>query len=195
MDKIKVAVLISGRGSNLKALINACKDKNYPAEISLVISNKQDALGLEIARSNNINSKFIDHKLFDSREGFDRELTRCVKENDCKIICLAGFMRILSSDFTQTWQGRLINVHPSLLPSFKGSSGVQDALDYGVKHSGCTVHRVNEEVDSGEILAQEVVPVMSSDTQDSLSSRILEKEHIIYPIGLKIVCEELTKNN
>ncbi len=191
MKKIKVAVLISGRGSNLKALVEACKDKDFPAQISLVISNKEDAFGLKFAQENNITTIFINHKLFDNREDFDKEVSKEIISNDCEFICLAGFMRILSPYFTNHWRGKVINIHPSLLPSFKGGNAVQDALDYGVKYSGCTVHYVTQEVDVGEIIEQEVVGVLTNDTKETLASRILEKEHIIYPKSLKKICQNL----
>lgn len=191
MNKIKVAVLISGRGSNLRALVNACKDDEFPAEISLVISNKEEALGLKFAQENNIKTAFIDHKSFNNREEFDKEVSRKIIENDCQIICLAGFMRILSSYFTQKWEGKLINIHPSLLPAFKGANAVKDALEYGAKYSGCTTHFVTKEVDSGKIIEQELVKIVENDTIDTLSARILEKEHIIYPKSLKKICLEL----
>lgn len=192
-EKIKVAVLISGRGSNLKALIEASKDSDFPAVISLVISNKQDAGGLKIATENNIKTLTIDHKLFKSRQDFDNEVTRAIAQNNCQIVCLAGFMRILSQSFVDRWRSRLINIHPSLLPAFKGADAVGDALKYGVKYSGCTVHYVEKEVDSGKIIAQAVVVVEDNDNKASLAARILESEHLIYPKALKQVCIDLKK--
>ncbi len=193
MEKIKVAVLISGRGSNLKALIKACQNTDFPAQISLVISNKKDAGGLRIAKENNIKTEFLDHKLFNNRENFDQELSKVINKNNCQLICLAGFMRILSPYFVKEWQGKMINIHPSLLPSFKGHNSVQDAIDYGVKYSGCTTHYVSEQVDSGKIITQEVVEVLENDTQETLASRILEKEHLTYPLALELACKELKK--
>lgn len=191
MEKIKVAVLISGRGSNLKALFKACQDELFPAQIGLVISNIKDAKGLDFAKENNIATHFVDHKSFKNREEFDDQLDKIIKEHKCQIICLAGFMRVLSSKFVNEWQNRMINIHPSLLPSFKGADAVGDALNYGVKFSGCTVHYVSSEVDSGKIIAQEVVPVLQSDSKESLAARILEKEHLIYPLALKMICNNL----
>lgn len=193
MKKVKVAVLISGRGSNLKALINACRDENFPAEISLVISNIENAGGLEFAHANNIKTAFVNHKSFKNREDFDLELDKIIRQNNCQIICLAGFMRILSADFTKKWEGKMINIHPSLLPAFKGGNAVFDALNYGVKFSGCTVHFVSPEIDSGAIISQEIVPVLESDSKETLASRILEKEHLIYPLALKKVAEAIIK--
>lgn len=191
MKKIKVAVLISGRGSNLRALVKACKNDDFPAEISLVISNKKDAAGLEFAKENNIKTAFINHKLFNNRADFDKEVSKTIEENNCQLVCLAGFMRILSSYFVNHWQGKLINIHPSLLPAFKGDKAVKDALEAGVKESGCTVHYVIEEVDAGKIIDQEKVEVKENDNIETLAARILEKEHILYPRALKKVCEEL----
>jgi len=191
MKKIKIAVLISGRGSNLGAIIEASKDTSFPAEIALVISNKKDAGGLILAQENQIPTVFIDHKLFDNRAQFDQELTKVISDSGCELVCLAGFMRILSADFIRNWNNKIINIHPSLLPSFKGGNAVEDALNYGVKISGCTVHYVIEEVDSGEIIDQIAVEILENDTKESLAARILEKEHILYPRALKKVCEKI----
>lgn len=193
VKKIKVAILISGRGSNMQALIKACKDVNYPAEIAVVISNKQDALGLEIASKEGIKTKFINHKDFKSREEFDAELTKVIEQNNCEIICLAGFMRLLSGQFVNRHFDRLINIHPSLLPKFKGADAVGDALKAGAKISGCTVHFVREEMDSGPIICQAEVEVKKEDNKETLAHRILEKEHIIYKEALAKVCQNLIK--
>lgn len=195
MKKIKVAVLISGRGSNLKALIEACKNPNFPAQISLVISNKEDAFGLEIAKENGIKTAFIDNKLFAKREEFDAKLDEAITAHNCQIICLAGFMRVLSAYFVSKWENKIINIHPSLLPAFKGAKAQEDALNYGVKYSGCSVHYVCKEVDAGAIIEQAVVKVLKGDNKEILAARILEKEHIIYPKALKKVCKELTKTS
>ena len=192
--KIKTAILISGRGSNMQALIGAAKAPDYPAEIVLVISNKPDALGLEFAKKNHIKTAVINHKNFENREDFDREMSKIIDENNCKIICLAGFMRLLSSWFTKKYQGRLINIHPSLLPDFKGANAVEDALKAGAKISGCTTHFVVAEMDAGEIIMQERVRVLEGDTKESLAKRILEKEHLIYPKSLALVCENFLKH-
>jgi len=192
MQKIKVAILISGRGSNMQALVNACKNQNFPAEIILVISNKENAAGLDFARQNGIDAVFIDHKKFNSRHEFDQMITNEVKKRDCKIICLAGFMRLLSAQFVECWQDFLINIHPSLLPDFKGADAVGDAIKAGVKKSGCTVHFVREEMDSGPIIAQAEVDVLESDTKETLAQKILKKEHEIYPQALKMLCEKIS---
>lgn len=191
--KIKVAILISGRGSNMQALIEACKNANYPAEIAIVISNKKDAFGLEIAKKEGIKTVFIDHKNFKTREEFDAEMTKIIEQNNCELICLAGFMRLLSGQFVNRWFDRLINIHPSLLPEFKGADAVGDALKAGAKISGCTVHFVREEMDSGPIILQAEVVVKENDTKEILAHRILEKEHIIYKKALAQICQNLSK--
>jgi phosphoribosylglycinamide formyltransferase-1 len=191
MTKIKVAVLISGRGSNLQALVKACRSENFPAQISLVISNKSDAPGLTFAKENNIKTLFINNKSFKTREDFDNQMHSQITNNNCELICLAGFMRILSTSFVEQWQGKMINIHPSLLPLFKGANAVQDALDANTTESGCTTHYVNKEVDSGQIITQEVVPILKNDTLETLAGRILQKEHLTYPKALQILCKKL----
>ncbi|MDA0901905.1 MAG: phosphoribosylglycinamide formyltransferase [Proteobacteria bacterium] len=191
--KIKTAILISGRGSNMQALVESCKDPKFPAEITLVISNKSDAAGLAFAKANNIKTAIVNHKDFPSREAFDQQVSAIITENNCQLVCLAGFMRILSKWFVTKWSDRLINIHPSLLPSFKGGNAVRDALEYGVKISGCTVHFVTEEMDSGPIIAQAAVAVAPNDNVESLAARILEKEHIIYSQALKSVCQNINQ--
>lgn len=193
--KIKTAILISGRGSNMRALIEAARNIDYPAEITLVISNKENAPGLEFARQNGIKTAFVNHKNFSSREDFDRQMAKIIDENDCKVICLAGFMRLLSGWFVQKYRGRLINIHPSLLPDFKGANAVEDALKAGARITGCTTHYVIEEMDAGEIILQKSIDVLNSDNIQSLSSRILEQEHIIYPESLKIICNKFRSSN
>src|SRR3989338_7987007 len=169
MRKIKTAILISGRGSNILALIKACKNEDFPAEIALVISNKKDAKGLEIAASHGIATAFIDHKNFASRQEFDAILTAKIEEYGCKIICLAGFMRLLSAEFVQRWYDCAINIHPSLLPEFKGHDAVLDTIKSGAKVSGCTVHLLRHEMDEGPILAQAKIEVAENDTKESLA--------------------------
>ncbi len=189
--KIKVAILISGRGSNMQALVNACKNPNFPAEISVVISNKENAAGLDFARQNGIDAVFIDHKKFASRHEFDQMITDEIKKRNCKIVCLAGFMRLVSAQFVAQWFDHLINIHPSLLPEFKGADAVGDAIKAGVKKSGCTVHFVREEMDSGPIIAKTEVDILQGDTKETLAQRILQKEHEIYPQALKMLCEKI----
>ena len=187
--KTRTAVLISGRGSNLKALIDACADPEFPAEISLVISNVADAGGLDHARAANIPTKVIPHKNYSSREEFDAAIDSALREAKIEIVCLAGFMRILSDWFAKRWQGRVINIHPSLLPDFKGTNVHQRMLDAGVCVAGCTVHFVVPELDSGPIIAQASVPVLPGDDAGTLAARILVEEHRLYPEALKLLAE------
>lgn len=193
MQKIKIAILISGRGSNMQALIAACKNPDFPAEVALVISNKASAAGLEFAAKEGIATVVIDHKNFATRAAFDQKMSEEIEAKDCKIVCLAGFMRLLSAQFIAKWQNRAINIHPSLLPNFKGADAVGDAIKAGAKKSGCTVHFVVEEMDAGPIVIQAEVDVLPSDDKDSLAARILQKEHEIYPKALAIVCNDYAK--
>ncbi|PIR34769.1 MAG: phosphoribosylglycinamide formyltransferase [Alphaproteobacteria bacterium CG11_big_fil_rev_8_21_14_0_20_44_7] len=189
MNKTKIAVLISGRGSNLKALIEACAQPDFPAEIALVISNKKDAGGLKYAEEAGITYKFIDHKAFPKREAFDMAIHEEVIVSGAQLICLAGFMRIISAEFITLWKNKIINIHPSLLPAFKGVDTHKRALEEGCKYHGCTVHFVVPDVDSGPIIAQSVVEVRDDDTEETLAARVLEKEHEIYPRSLRLVVE------
>ena len=191
IKKVKVAILISGRGSNMQALVKACEDVEFPAEIVLVLSNKIDAAGLEFAREKKIPTAVIDHKNFSTREEFDKKMSEEIKKFGAEVICLAGFMRLLSSEFVEQWFGRLINIHPSLLPEFKGADAVGDAIKAGAQISGCTVHLVSEEMDSGLIIWQSSVPVLEGDSKETLAARILEEEHRIYPKALKVICENI----
>jgi len=186
---MKVAVLISGRGSNLQALIDACKDEAFPAEIVLVLSNKDGVQGLERAKVADIPTASLSHKDFDSRESFDAEMSEIITASGADFICLAGYMRLLSDDFVRTWRDKLINIHPSLLPMFKGLHVHEQALEAGVRFSGCTVHFVRPAMDEGPIVAQAVVPVLANDTPDSLAERVLEQEHALYPLALKLIAE------
>jgi len=190
IKKTKVAILISGRGSNMQALVNACEDFDFPAEVVLVLSNKSSALGLEFAANKNIATAVLDHKNFSSREEFDRAMSEKIEKSGAEIVCLAGFMRLLSPWFVNRWFDKLINIHPSLLPEFKGADAVGDAIKAGAKKSGCTVHFVREEMDSGPIILQAVVPVLASDDKESLAAKILKEEHRIYPQALRILCEK-----
>ncbi len=191
IKKVKVAILISGRGSNMQALVKACEDVEFPAEIVLVLSNKIDAAGLEFAREKKIPTAVINHKNFSTREEFDKKMSEEIKKFGAEVICLAGFMRLLSSEFVEQWFGRLINIHPSLLPEFKGADAVGDAIKAGAQISGCTVHLVSEEMDSGLIIWQSSVPVLEGDSKETLAARILEEEHRIYPEALKVICENI----
>ena len=183
----RVAVLISGRGSNMSALIDAAKAPGFPAEIALVLSNKPDAPGLERAASEGIATAVVPHKGFSSREDFDRAMHEFLLAAKIEIVCLAGFMRLLSPWFCETWKGRMINVHPALLPSFKGLDTHARALAAGVRLHGATVHFVVPEMDAGAIIAQAAVPVIFNDTEEALGARVLAQEHRIYPMALRLI--------
>jgi len=185
--KKQVVVLISGGGSNLQALIDACTHDDYPAEIVGVISNKPDAYGLERAANADISTAILSHKDFDSREAFDHELHNLIMMFNPDIVCLAGFMRLLTPEFVGKWENKMINIHPSLLPKYKGLHTHQRAIDAGDAEGGCTVHYVVPEMDAGPIIAQEAVPIEGGDTSDSLAKRVLEAEHRLYVEALKKV--------
>lgn len=187
--KKPVAVLISGSGSNLQTLIDACAAPDYPAKIVLVLSNKEDAYGLKRAADARIPTRIISHKAFADRESFDEEMHKVIIQSRAEYVCLAGFMRLLTPGFVNKWQGRMINIHPALLPSFKGIHTHEAALKAGVKIHGCTVHYVVPEMDSGPIIIQGAVPVKSDDTAETLGKRVLDVEHILYPLGLRKVIE------
>jgi phosphoribosylglycinamide formyltransferase-1 len=183
----RVAILISGRGSNMVALVEAARAPDYPAEIVVVISNRPDAPGLECARAAGVKTQAIDHKGFATREAFDAAVEARLLEEGIEIVCHAGFMRIQSDAFATRWLGRQLNIHPSLLPAFKGLHPQQQALDAGVRIAGCTVHYVTPELDAGPIIAQAAVPVLSGDTAETLAARILTAEHGLYPLALQLV--------
>jgi len=188
-DKLKLGVLISGRGSNLQALIDGCAQPDFPAEIALVISNKADAYGLERAKHAGIPTAIIQNKDFVSREEFDHAMTAALKRSGVQLVCLAGFMRILSAEFAEEWRDRAINIHPSLLPKFKGLHTHEAALAAGEKTHGCTVHFVRAGLDDGPIILQREVPVLAGDTADTLAARVLEQEHILYPEVIRMYAE------
>ena len=169
MRKTRVGILISGRGSNMRALVDAAAAPDYPAEIALIISNKADAAGLSFAAANGIARHVIDHKDYDSRESFDDAVDRALGAAGIELVCLAGFMRILSKSFVDRWRDRLLNIHPSLLPAFKGLHIHERVLQAGVRITGCTVHYVRAEMDEGPVIAQAAVPVSTDDTEDSLA--------------------------
>ncbi len=189
MTRKRVAILISGRGSNMAALIEAASARNYPAEIALVVSNRAAAKGLELANSRSIATATIDHVAYKSREQFEAELTKQLSAAKIEIICLAGFMRILTASFVKQWEGRLLNIHPSLLPAFKGIDTHVRALDAGVKVHGCSVHFVVPELDSGPIVMQAAVPVLEGDDEEELAMRVLAAEHRIYSEALRLLAE------
>ena len=185
----KVAVLASGRGSNLAALIEAAADPAYPAEIALVLVNVKGAAALDRAEAAGLPTRLIEHRSFPDRASFDAALDAALREGGIELVCLAGFMRLLTPAFVEAWRDRMINIHPSLLPAFPGLDTHARALQAGVKIAGCTVHFVRHETDSGPIIAQAAVPVMRDDTPDSLAARVLEAEHRLYPLALKLVAE------
>ncbi len=185
----RAAVLISGRGSNLGALIAASASPGYPAKIALVVSNVDCAGGLALAAEAGIASKIIPHKPFATREDFDAAIDAALIDAQIEIVCLAGFMRILSDWFARKWEGRLINIHPSLLPAYKGVHVHERVLAAGEKKSGCSVHFVVPELDAGPVIAQAEVPVMPGDTPEILAARVLEQEHRLYPAALKMLAE------
>ena len=189
MAHLKVAILISGRGSNMAALIEAVQMADFPAEVVLVMSNRSHAVGLEVARAANIPTQVIRHGDFDSREAFDAAMTEVLAAAGVRLICLAGFMRLLSTEFCQRWHDSVINIHPSLLPAFKGMHVHERMLEAGVRIAGCTVHYVRPAMDEGPILVQAAVPIAADDTADSLSARILEQEHRIYPLAVRLIAE------
>jgi len=188
--KLRIGVLISGRGSNLQALIKACEVFDFPAEIVTVISNRPDAQGLERARRADIPCVVVDHRDFHgNRAAFDSQMTWALEDAKVDLVCLAGFMRLLSETFVEHWWDRLINIHPSLLPAFKGLDVQKRAIESGARFSGCTVHYVRHEMDEGPILAQAVVPIHNADTPDDLAKRILAQEHRIYPLAVQWIAE------
>jgi phosphoribosylglycinamide formyltransferase-1 len=189
MVRKRVAILISGRGSNMAALIDAARKPDYPAEIVLVISNRPEAAGLVSARQKGIQTAVIDHKTFATRDAFDAALEARLAKARVEVICLAGFMRMLTTPFVERWRGRMLNVHPSLLPALKGLDTHARALAEGVKLHGCTVHFVAPELDSGPIILQAEVPVLDGDDEKSLAARVLAEEHRIYPEALKLLAE------
>lgn len=189
--QLKLAVLISGSGTNLQALIDACAAPDYPARISVVISNKEDAGGLARAAKADIPTQIIRHKDFSERAAFDQALSDALEAADIDLICLAGFMRVLGASFVERWEDRLINIHPALLPSFKGLNTHQRALETGVRIAGCTVHYVRADVDVGPIIAQAAVPVLPGDSEDSLAARVLKQEHRLYPLAVALIARGL----
>jgi phosphoribosylglycinamide formyltransferase-1 len=185
--KKRVGILISGRGSNMMALVQAARGEDYPAEIVAIVSNRPDAAGLAWAEARGLPARAIDHKGFGSREAFDEAVHAALVEAGVELVALAGFMRIQCAGFVEKWKGRQLNIHPSLLPSFKGLNPHERALEAGVKISGCTVHFVTEETDGGPIVAQAAVPVLDADTPLTLEARVLQAEHRLYPHALALV--------
>ncbi len=186
-ERKRTAILISGHGSNMRSLIENARDPTFPAEIVLVMSNKLDAGGLSFAKEAGIATAAVDHKIYAGREEFERSMQILLELHRIKLICLAGFMRLLTPVFVGNWAGRLLNIHPALLPSYRGLHTHQRALDDGVKIHGCTVHFVVPSLDEGPIIAQAAVPVLDIDTAQTLAARVLEQEHIIYPKALALI--------
>jgi phosphoribosylglycinamide formyltransferase-1 len=189
--KLRVAVLVSGHGSNLQALIDASASPEYPAQIALVISNVPGAYALERARAAGLPTQVIDHRAFQIREDFEQALLNSLTEHRAELVCLAGFMRILSPGFLRMFRGQILNIHPSLLPAFPGLHAPKQALIHGVKITGCTVHFVDEGTDNGPIVVQAAVPVLPGDTEESLAARIHVEEHRIYPMAVRWVAAQL----
>jgi phosphoribosylglycinamide formyltransferase-1 len=185
----RLGVLISGRGSNLQALIEAIADGRLDATIAVVISNIEDAGGLERARDAGIEAIAISHRGWPSRDDYDRALVRALRARDVRLVCLAGFMRVVGRPLIEAYTNAILNVHPALLPSFPGTHAARQAIEHGVRVSGVTVHLVNEALDAGPIVVQRAVPVLPDDTEDSLAARILVEEHAVYPAAVQIVLD------
>jgi phosphoribosylglycinamide formyltransferase-1 len=185
--KKRVAILISGRGSNMQALVRAMRSPAFPAEPALVISNRPEAAGLVWAEANGLNAIAIDHKQFATRVAFEARLHQTLLDHRIDLICNAGFMRMLTGGFVDRWRDRHLNIHPSLLPAFPGLETHQRVLDQGVLITGCTVHFIRTEMDSGPIVAQAAVAVIPGDTADTLAARVLDAEHKLYPLALRLV--------
>ncbi|MBV6658874.1 MAG: phosphoribosylglycinamide formyltransferase [Devosiaceae bacterium] len=183
---MRIAILISGRGSNMRALLDAAKAPDFPADVALVLSNKPDAAGLQVAADAGFATAIVDHKVFGrDREAFERAMQAELEKARVELVCLAGFMRLLTPWFVSTWHNRLVNIHPSLLPAFKGLDTHQRALDAGVTEHGCTVHLVRPEMDTGPVLGQAKVTVAPGDDAARLAARVLEAEHLLYPRALE----------
>jgi phosphoribosylglycinamide formyltransferase-1 len=187
--KKRVAIVISGRGSNMMALAAAARHKAYPAEVVAVVSNRPEAAGLGWAKAQGLPARAIDHTAFATREAFEAELESALTHAKAELVCLAGFMRLLTASFVERWIGRMLNIHPSLLPAFPGLDTHARTLAAGAKISGCTVHFVVPQMDAGPIIAQAAVAVLEGDTPESLSRRVLESEHKLYPLALRLVSE------
>lgn len=189
MARLRLGVLVSGRGSNLQALIDACADPAFPAEIALVVSNVAGAFAVERAQRAGIATAVVPHRDYPDRAAFDAAVHERLTGAGVGLVCLAGFMRLLTAQFVDAWRDRMVNIHPSLLPLFKGLHPQQQALDAGVRISGCTVHFVRNEMDAGPILVQAVVPVLPDDSADVLADRILGAEHAAYPLAVRLIAD------
>lgn len=187
MNRKRVGILISGRGSNMQSLAQSARRPDYPAEIVTVVSNRPDAPGLAWAAEHGLTTAVVDHEAFAAREDFESALHAALTAAGVELVCCAGFMRLMTAGFVRRWQGRMLNIHPSLLPAFKGLNAQGQALAAGVKIAGCTVHFVVSEMDSGPIVAQAAVPVADGDTPETLAARILTVEHKLYPHALALI--------
>ncbi len=187
--KKRLGVLVSGSGSNLQALIDACRAEDFPAELAVVLSNVPTAFALERARKVGVAAEALDHKGFAHRAEFEQQLIQRLKAHRVDIVCLAGFMRLLGGEFLRAFPAGVLNIHPSLLPAFPGLHGPRQAVQYGAKIAGCTVHFVDEGLDSGPVIVQAAVPVFPDDDEAALAARILEQEHRIYPLAVRWLCE------
>ena len=185
--KFKIAVLASGRGSNFQAILNNIKSGNLDVEINVLISDRKSAKALEIARENNIDTIYFNIKEFPSREEFDKAIAEELKRREIDLVCLAGYMKIVGKLVLDTFKNRIINIHPALLPSFPGLDAQKQAVEHGVRYSGCTVHFVDEGVDTGPIILQQVVPVLQNDTDETLAERILKEEHKLYSKAIDLI--------
>ena len=185
----KIAILISGRGSNMQALLNACAAPGFPAECAVIMSNRPDAPGLEFAENAGIPTKVVNHKTFSDRETFEEALHEALSEYQVDLICLAGFMRLLGANFVNRWRDKIVNIHPSLLPAYKGLHTHERVLEDGVRFTGCTIHFVRPEMDAGPIIFQACVPVMQDDSESDLETRVLAWEHKLYPLAVRLIAE------
>lgn len=181
----RIVILISGRGSNMRSIVEACSSEGWPAQVVAVLSNRPGAGGLAFAAEHGIATQVVDHKAFATREAFDEALAQAIDAHAPDLVVLAGFMRILGGEFVRRYEGRMLNIHPSLLPAFPGLHTHQRAIDAGCKLAGATVHFVTPELDHGPIVLQAVVPVLPGDDEDALSARVLEREHIVYPLAVR----------
>jgi len=190
---INLGVLISGRGSNLQAIIAACEKGEIPARVAVVISDQPDALGIERAKQQQISTALFQPKVFSDKNTYELEIVKCLKQHQVDLVCLAGYMRIVGPVLLGHFPNRMLNIHPSLLPSFPGLQAQKQALDHGVKISGATVHFVDEGCDTGPIILQSAVPILEKDNEEALSERILQQEHLIYPQAIKLIAEDKLK--
>lgn len=194
-QKKRTAILISGRGSNMKSLVEAARRPDYPAEIVVVVSNRPDAPGIVWAKEHGIPALAMDHTLYEDRTHFESQIQGILTTSRVELVCLAGFMRLMTPSFVEAWRDRMLNIHPALLPAFKGLNTHARALEAGVKFAGCTVHIVRPEMDDGPILGQAAVPVLSGDTEETLSKRVLAAEHLLYPRILELFAAGLITVN